>query len=118
MVQSKNKEGNLWEGPMEGSHTSFKKKTIANLITLALSLGFDSTSTWAYKHSFGSSSVQRRATGWTAGFRFPSGAGDFPSLHNVQNGSVAHLTSYLRDSGGYSLRAKAAGTWNWSLTSN
>jgi hypothetical protein len=29
-------------------------------------------------------SIQRRATGWTAGVPFPAGARDFSLLHNVQ----------------------------------
>jgi hypothetical protein len=39
-------------------------------------------------------SVLRRATGWTAGVRFPAGAKAFSLLHSVQTGSVAHPASY------------------------
>jgi hypothetical protein len=53
-------------------------------------------------------SVQRRATGWTTGVRFPAGQ-DFSLLHSVQTGSGAHLAPYPMDTGDPFLRGKAAG---------
>jgi hypothetical protein len=50
-------------------------------------------------------------------FRFPAGAGNLSLHHRVQNGSEAHPTSYSVSSGGCLPGGKAAGTWNWPLTS-
>jgi hypothetical protein len=38
-------------------------------------------------------SVQRQATGWTAGVRFLTGEGEFSLLHRVHIGSGAHPAS-------------------------
>jgi hypothetical protein len=38
--------------------------------------------------------AHRRATGWTAGFRFPAGARDLSLLHSVNTGPGAHPASY------------------------
>jgi hypothetical protein len=55
--------------------------------------------------------VQWRATGWTAGFRFPARA-DFSPFLSIQTGSGAHLASCLKGT-----RGKSAGAWSWPLTS-
>jgi hypothetical protein len=60
------------------------------------------------------------ATGWT------TNSSDFESrwvqefllLHVVHTGSGVHPASYSMGTGGYLLGDKAAGEWNWPLTSN
>jgi hypothetical protein len=56
--------------------------------------------------------VYRRATGWTAGVRFPTGAEHFSPLHGVETRSGAHPASYPRGTLG-----TLPGMWNWPLTS-
>jgi hypothetical protein len=63
-------------------------------------------------------SVQRRATGLTAGIRFPSGVKDFSLLPSVQAGSGAHPASYSMGTGASVSEWKAAGAWSWPLTSS
>jgi hypothetical protein len=46
-------------------------------------------------------SVQRQATGRTAGVRFPARAGEFSTLHSVQICSGAHTVSYPISTGGF-----------------
>jgi hypothetical protein len=48
--------------------------------------------------------------------RFPAGAGNFSLHHHVQNGSMAHPTSYPVGTRGPFPGAKAAGAWSWPLT--
>jgi hypothetical protein len=54
-------------------------------------------------------SVWRRATGWTAGVRFPVGERDFSLLRSVQTGSGAHPASYPMATEGSFPGGKAAG---------
>jgi hypothetical protein len=49
--------------------------------------------------------------------RFPAGAGNFSLHHCVQNGSGTHPVSYPMGTSGSFPRGKAAGEWNWPLTS-
>jgi hypothetical protein len=49
--------------------------------------------------------------------RFPAGAGNFSLHHRVQNGSGAHPASYPMGTRGSFFGGKAAGAWNWPLTS-
>jgi hypothetical protein len=44
-------------------------------------------------------SVQRHATGWTTGIRFPAGATYFPLPHSVQTGSEVHQNSSTTGTG-------------------
>jgi hypothetical protein len=48
---------------------------------------------------------------------FPAEARHFSLFHNIQTGPGAHPTSYPMGIGGPFPRGKAAGTWNWQLTS-
>jgi hypothetical protein len=57
-------------------------------------------------------SVQRWATGWTAGVRLLIEARHFSLLHTVQIGSGAHPASYPMGTG-----SKADGAWNRPLAS-
>jgi hypothetical protein len=50
--------------------------------------------------------------------RFLAGAGNFSLHHRLQNGSEAHPASYLLGTRGSFPGGKAAGAWNWALTSN
>jgi hypothetical protein len=59
-------------------------------------------------------SVQRRATSWIAGIRFPAGTIFFSS---VQTDSRALLASYSICTRGSFLGGKSARVWSWSLTS-
>jgi hypothetical protein len=54
-------------------------------------------------------SVQRWATGRTAGVRFLAGARDFSLLHRIQTGSGAHPAFYQIGTGALPLGGKAAG---------
>jgi hypothetical protein len=57
--------------------------------------------TFAFAFTVGiAQSVKRRATGWTAGVRFPAGVRYFSHLYSVQTDSVAHPASYTRGTGG------------------
>jgi hypothetical protein len=56
-----------------------------------------------------SQAIQRRATGWTAGVRFPREAKDFSLLRTPQTGSGAHPASYSKGSGGSFLGPKRLG---------
>jgi hypothetical protein len=63
------------------------------------------------------------SVGIAAGQR-PDGSGSIPGrdkkfslLHSVQTGSGAHLASHPVGTGGSLPWGKAAGAWNWSLTS-
>jgi hypothetical protein len=49
--------------------------------------------------------------------QFLAVAGDFSLHHRVQNGSGAHPASYPMGIGGSFPGSKAAGVWNWPLTS-
>jgi hypothetical protein len=49
--------------------------------------------------------------------RFPAGAGNFSLHHRLQNGSGAHPASYPMGTRGSFPGGKAAGAWNWPLTS-
>jgi hypothetical protein len=49
--------------------------------------------------------------------RFPARAGNFSLHHRVQNGSGAHLVSYLMSTRNSFPVGKAAGAWSWPLTS-
>jgi hypothetical protein len=51
------------------------------------------------------------------GVQFPVGAGNFTFRHRVQTGSGAYPDSYPVSTGGSFPGSKAAGTWNWPLTS-
>jgi hypothetical protein len=51
------------------------------------------------------------------GFRFPEGAGNFSLRHHVQTGSGVHPASYPMGTGSSFTGGKAAGAWNWPLTS-
>jgi hypothetical protein len=53
-------------------------------------------------------SIQRWATGCTAGVRFPTWARHFSLLHSVQTGSGAHPASYPMGTGDFSSCVKAA----------
>jgi hypothetical protein len=48
------------------------------------------------------------ATGWTAGFQFPTGAGDVFLFHSIQIGFGAHPASYLMGIGRFFLGSKTA----------
>jgi hypothetical protein len=64
--------------------------------------------------------VQRWDTEWTIGvlgFDSRRGAGNFSLHHRVQNVSAAHPASYTMGTGGSFPGDKAAGAWNWPLTS-
>jgi hypothetical protein len=54
---------------------------------------------------------------WGSRFRFPTGAGNFPLHHRVQNVSGAQPASYSRGTRGSFPGDKAAGAWSWPLTS-
>jgi len=49
--------------------------------------------------------------------RFPVGAGNFFLHYRVQKGSEAHPASYTVGTRGSIPGGKAAGAWNWPLTS-
>jgi hypothetical protein len=49
--------------------------------------------------------------------QFQAGAGSFGLHHRVQNDSGAHLASYQMGTRSSFLGGKAAGAWNWPLTS-
>jgi hypothetical protein len=51
----------------------------------------------------------RKATGWTAGVRFPAGAIEFYVLHNVQTGSDVLPASYPMGTGALSSEAERPG---------
>jgi hypothetical protein len=51
------------------------------------------------------------------GVRFPEKAGNFSLHHRVQNGSETHPASYPMGTRGSFPGGKAAGSWNWPLTS-
>jgi hypothetical protein len=48
---------------------------------------------------------------------FPAGTANFSLHHRVQNGSGAHPASYQMSTRGSFPGGKAAGSWNWPLTS-
>jgi hypothetical protein len=54
-------------------------------------------------------SEPERATGWTAGARFPARTRVFSLLHSVHTGSRAHPASYPMGTGALSLEIKLAG---------
>jgi hypothetical protein len=54
-------------------------------------------------------SIQRQATGWTAGARFSVRAKNLSLLHSVQTGSGAHAASYPTSTGCSSSRLKRLG---------
>jgi hypothetical protein len=49
--------------------------------------------------------------------RFMAGAGNFTLHHRVQIGAGGHPASYPMGTKGSFPRGKAAGAWNWPLTS-
>jgi hypothetical protein len=51
------------------------------------------------------------------GVRVPAGAGNSSLRHRVHTGSGAHPASYPMDTRSSFLGSKAAGAWNWPLTS-
>jgi hypothetical protein len=54
--------------------------------------------------------------GWS-GVRFSAGAGNFSLHHRVQTGSGTHPAYYIMGTRGSFPAGKAAGAWNWPLTS-
>jgi hypothetical protein len=58
----------------------------------------------------------RLQVGWSGG-RVPAGAGNFSLHHRVQTGSGGHPASYPLGTRGSFPGGKAAGEWNWPLTS-
>jgi hypothetical protein len=55
---------------------------------------------------------------WGSRVRYPAGTGSFSLHHRVQSGSGTHPASYPMDTRGSYPGGKAAGAWNWPLTSN
>jgi hypothetical protein len=64
-----------------------------------------------------SSAVQRWATGWIIGVRFPAGVGNSSLHHRVQTDYGARATSYPMGNRGSYPGAKPVGTWRSPLTS-
>jgi hypothetical protein len=67
---------------------------------------------------WGSSVLQRWDTGWMNGVWVPAGTGNFSLHQHVQTGSGAHPASYPIGKRRSFPECKAAGAWNWPLTSS